>query len=87
MNKYERIPDEIIDLHGYTTEEVEEMLQKLFRENKNKHIRIITGKALNRERGPVLRNFVKDFLNSKGIKFNQSKIEDGGEGSLEVFFR
>ncbi|HBM45822.1 MAG: hypothetical protein UT05_C0002G0020 [Parcubacteria group bacterium GW2011_GWF2_38_76] len=85
MNKYGQIPDEIIDLHGHTTREAEAILCGLIGEGVSKHVRIITGKALYRENGPVLRNFVKDFLNANGIKFNQSKIQDGGEGALEVF--
>ena len=85
MNKYAQIPDEIIDLHGHTVREAEGVLWGLLQGKKPCHVRIITGKALHRASGPVLRTFVKDFLYDNGIKFNQSKIQDGGEGALEVF--
>lgn len=85
MNKYAQIPDEIVDLHGHTVREAEGVLRGLLQGKRPYHVRIITGKALHRENGSVLRTFVKDFLYKNGIKFNQSKIQDGGEGSLEVF--
>jgi DNA-nicking Smr family endonuclease len=85
VNKYAQIPNEIIDLHGHTVREAEGVLWGLLEGKKNTHVRIITGKALGRASGPILRTFVKEFLNKNGIKFNQSKIQDGGEGALEVF--
>lgn len=84
MNKYAKNPDHIIDLHGCTKAEVGTLLDSLFKAN-HKHIRIITGKGNHSANGAVVRTFVKDYLNSRGIRFNQSKIQDGGEGSLEVF--
>ncbi|MDP3956130.1 MAG: Smr/MutS family protein [bacterium] len=84
MNKYERIPDYIIDLHGYTTREAKDELDKLFKNN-YKHVRVITGKGTFRETGPVLRTFVKKYLVQKGYRYNPAKIADGGDGALEVF--
>jgi DNA-nicking Smr family endonuclease len=85
MNKYLKIPDTIIDLHGYTIAEAKVLLDDLLSESKYRHIRIITGKGLHGTNGAVLRTYVKDYLNRKGIRFDQSKIQDGGEGSLEVY--
>jgi len=85
VNKYERVPDEIIDLHGYTRHEAEEFLRVLFRERRGQHIRLITGKALFRDKGPVLKNFVTDFLTARKTKFAQAKLANGGEGALEVY--
>ena len=84
MNKYMRTPSRIIDLHGYTTAEAKVALDELVR-SQDTYVRIIVGKGNHSENGPVLREFVKRFLLSKNIHFNQSKIQDGGEGALEVF--
>jgi hypothetical protein len=35
----------------------------------------------------VLREFTKKFLLSRGVRFSQSKMQDGGEGALEVFLK
>ena len=79
-----RTPSRIIDLHGYTTAEAKVALDELVR-SQDTYVRIIVGKGNHSENGPVLREFVKRFLLSKNIHFNQSKIQDGGEGALEVF--
>ena len=79
-----RTPSRIIDLHGYTTAEAKVALDELVR-SQDSYVRIIVGKGNHSENGPVLREFVKRFLLSKNIHFNQSKIQDGGEGALEVF--
>ncbi len=85
MNKYQKTPDYIIDLHGRTKREAEILLDSLFAVNLYPHIRVITGKGNHGKDGAVIRTFVKEYLNEKGLRFNQSKIEDGGEGALEVF--
>ncbi len=86
MNKYLQIPSEIVDLHGYTVREAEELLENLFKNKNNFHVRIITGKGVHSTNGPVLRDFVKKYLEKNNIRFNQSKIQDGGEGSTEAFY-
>ena len=86
-NKYEQKAEIEIDLHGYTMLEAGNVLDDLFREAKYKHVRIITGKGKNSENGPVLPNFVRNYLNSRGVHYNQSKLQSGGEGALEVFLR
>jgi len=84
-NKYPQIPDRIIDLHGFTTSESKEIIDELLADQKISHLRLIVGKGLNSQAGPILPNFVKTYLNSKGISFRPAKIQDGGEGALEVF--
>jgi DNA-nicking Smr family endonuclease len=86
MNKYERHPEIVVDLHGYTTSEAEEFLRGLLKERRYSHVRIIVGKGSHGANGPVLRNFVKKYLDARGIRCSQSKPKDGGEGALEVFF-
>lgn len=87
MNKYLKTPTDIIDLHGYTTEETRIILVDALKDSPHSHIRIITGKGNHGERGPVLREWVKRFLLSRNIRFSQSKIQDGGEGAIEVFLK
>ena len=84
MNKYIQTPDKIIDLHRYTVREAEAVLVELCKQNKI-HARIIVGRGTHSANGPVLREFVKDFLQRKNVRFTQSKLQDGGEGSLEAF--
>lgn len=85
MNKYERQPDYIVDLHGYTTKEAKEALDDIIESGEYRHIRIITGKGTFRETGPVLRTFVENYLKNQDIKFETAKLYNGGEGALEVF--
>jgi len=85
MNKYQRNPDYIIDLHGYTTEEVRVAIDELFNSDAYSHVRIITGKGIHSENGPIIKDFIRSYLERKNIHFTQSKIQDGGEGAFEVF--
>lgn len=85
MNKYERIPEYVLDLHRHTKAEAEVALKQVVKEARYEHIRIITGKGLHSSNGPVIKNFVRSYLQNKNIKFSQSKIADGGEGAYEVF--
>ncbi len=87
MNKYERIPGQVIDLHGLTRQGVRELLDVLVREPKHAHVRVIAGKGRHSENGPVLQDFVRDYLRAHRIRFSQSKIADGGEGAFEVFLK
>lgn len=85
MNKYERIPEYILDLHGKTTKEAKVILEHLIKTSNYKHVRVITGKASFRDTGPVLRGFVENYLNSLDIKYSYAKLTNGGEGALEVY--
>ena len=86
MNKYEREPDKIIDLHGHTTKEAEDVLDELVSVREFKHVRLITGKGTFRDSGPVLREFVKSYLRRHEIRFETAKLYNGGDGALEVYF-
>jgi DNA-nicking Smr family endonuclease len=85
-NKYEPEPEEVFDFHGYTTSMCKHVLEDVIEAGEYSHIRIIVGKGLNSPNGPVLPDFIRNFLTEKDIRFSQSKIQNGGEGALEVFF-
>ncbi len=85
-NKYAQIPERIVDLHGLTVDEAEHALSQLVNEFSEMQIRVIIGKGIHSPHGPVLPNFVKNYLTNRGIPFRQSKLHEGGEGALEVFF-
>ena len=85
-NKYQHIPEIVYDFHGYTTLECQNVIDDLIQEQEFKHVRFIVGKGMNSSGGPVLPNFVKNYLTENGIRYNISKLENGGEGALEVFF-
>jgi len=85
VNKYPQNAEIEIDLHGHTTYEAEDVLNSLLKEVEYKHVRVIVGRGNRSSNGPVLPNFVRNYLNSHNIRYNQSKIKDGGEGALEVF--
>jgi len=87
MNKYEKIPEYILDLHGYTTREAAELLDELREAGEDNHIRVITGKGSFRETGPVMRTFVENYLGGRRIPFNTAKLYNGGDGALEVFLK
>ncbi len=86
-NKYEQIPDEEIDLHGYTTSETKDVLDTLLRERQYKIVRLIVGKGNNSANGPVLPDFVRSYLVSHGIRYNQAKLQHGGAGAIDVFLK
>lgn len=87
VNKYEQKAEIEIDLHGYTTAESKEILDALLKEKKYVIVRIIVGKGRHSVGGAVLPDFVRSYLHSHGVRYNQSKIGNGGEGALEVFLR
>jgi DNA-nicking Smr family endonuclease len=86
QNKYIQIADRVIDLHGLTTDESEAILSSFLRGPRGIHVRIIVGRGTRSANGPVLPNFVKHYLARHDVSFRQSKVQEGGEGALEVFF-
>lgn len=85
-NKYPQIPDLILDLHGMTTVECKQELDALIEDDKYSHIRIIVGKGTRSPNGPILPDFVRNYLIEHNIRFSPSKPQDGGEGAMEVYF-
>ena len=87
-DKYELMVDAELDLHGYFVEqakrEVRKFLSEAYRDNFSR-VRIIVGRGNHSEgRGAVLRDAIKALLNHEGYEYTQAKIQDGGEGALEV---
>ena len=91
INKYSPVVGAELDLHGYYTEEaknaVREFLDDAF-SNKLSRVRIIVGKGNHsQEKVGVLSDVVKTMLNQEGYDYDYAKIQNGGEGALEVSIR
>jgi DNA-nicking Smr family endonuclease len=85
MNKYARIPEQIIDLHGCTLKEVEAVLAQLLLHRAYTHVRLIVGKGTHSKGRALVRDFTKEYLLTHNVRFAQSKLSEGGEGAIEVF--
>lgn len=85
-NKYSQEPDEVFDFHGMTTSECKLELEDIIRSGDYTYIRIVVGKGTRSPNGPVLPDFVRNYLTEHNIRFSPSKPQDGGEGALEVYF-
>ena len=83
-NKYKKEPAFVADLHGMTKKEAGEFLNTFLEGKSGEHIRLITGKGVYRN-GPVLQEYIKEYLKKRGAIYSYAKIQDGGEGALEVF--
>jgi DNA-nicking Smr family endonuclease len=77
-----------LDLHGYTTQEAKEAVEEFMsdaRARQMTRVRIIVGKGTRSPGGvPVLPNAVKTHLNHLGYTYTYAKIQNGGEGALEI---
>ncbi len=85
MNKYARTPDQVIDLHGHTKAEADQVLAQLFARTDLRHVRIIVGKGHHSKGAPVIPDHVKRVLTRNGLTYTPAKLADGGEGALEVY--
>ncbi len=87
-NKYAQVVQAELDLHGYYQDEAKTMVQDFLREAGEKgffRVRIIVGKGTHSAKGEgVLGNMVKSLLNKEGYIYTYAKIQDGGEGAIEV---
>jgi DNA-nicking Smr family endonuclease len=77
-----------LDLHGHTSCEAEGAVEDFLYECKEQgltRIRIIVGKGTHsRDNQAVLPNVVKNLLTEYDLTYTYAKIQDGGEGALEV---
>lgn len=88
INKYKQIIEDELDLHGYTQNEAQCLVNDFLdnaRKNKFKKIRIITGKGTHSNNGQgVLKELVKDILLAQNLNFQNAKINEGGEGAVDI---
>lgn len=87
-NKYEQIPEDQLDLHGYYADEAYEET-RLFLDHSEKErlscVRIIVGKGnQSAVEGGVLGDVVRRLLNERGYRYRDAKITDGGSGAVIV---
>ena len=82
--------DAELDLHGYTGHEAQTAVDNFLHEastNEWERVRIIVGKGTRSADGlAVLPNVVKALLNQHNLTYTYSKLQDGGEGALEISF-
>jgi DNA-nicking Smr family endonuclease len=77
-----------LDLHGHTSYEAEKAVEDFLDECKEQRltkVRIIVGKGMHsKDNQAVLPNVVKNLLKEHNLMYTFAKIQDGGEGALEV---
>jgi len=79
--------DAELDLHGYFADEAKEAALEFLNgayADGLKKVRIVVGKGNRSKGGPVLPDAIKSLLNQEGYDYTYAKIQDGGEGALEV---
>lgn len=80
--------DAELDLHGHTSYEAEDAVEEFLRDGSEegwKRVRIIVGKGTHSPNNQaVLPDTVKSLLNKLGYTYTYAKLQDGGEGALEV---
>ncbi len=86
-NKYPRVVKDELDLHQYIRREAKDAVLSFLNISQERGydlVRIITGKGLHSEEGPVLRDYVLDLLDKNGYEHSFAKIREGGEGAIDV---
>jgi DNA-nicking Smr family endonuclease len=88
IKNYTPTIDAELDLHGFTGHEARDAVEDFLHEasvNNWTRIRVVVGKGTRSEHGhAVLPNVVKTLLNQRGLTYTYAKLQDGGEGALEV---
>lgn len=86
-NKYAREPEAELDLHGHTAFEARSALRAFLDEAtrlKLRTVRLIVGKGIHSNHGPVLPDVAKVILHEYGFSYVYGKVHEGGEGVLIV---
>jgi len=87
-NKYQQSVQDTLDLHGLYQVEAEEAVIGFLNDARARHyhlVRIITGKGIHSENGcGVLNDLVRRLLTERGHHFHAAKINEGGEGALDI---
>ncbi|MEI7620315.1 MAG: Smr/MutS family protein [Candidatus Falkowbacteria bacterium] len=87
-NKYQKTAEAILDLHGMYQVEAEEAVIDFLNDVKSRgcrFVRIIPGKGIHSADGyGVLNTLVREILSGRGYKFSSAKMNEGGEGALDI---
>ncbi len=87
-NKYQKLVEATIDLHGMYQVEAEEAVLDFLDDSRKRGcrlVRIIPGKGIHSADGyGVLNTLVRNILNDRGYRFSSAKINEGGDGALDV---
>ena len=88
LDKYSPVVEAELDLHGYYAEEAKNSVREFLNEahkNSLSRVRIIVGKGNHSQGGcGVLGDAIKSLLNQEAYNYTYAKIQNGGEGVLEV---
>ncbi|MBP9760543.1 MAG: Smr/MutS family protein [Candidatus Pacebacteria bacterium] len=80
--------DAELDLHGYFADEARVAVLDFLREARPQgwsRVRIVVGKGIHSVNGKgVLPDVIKSLLNREGYTYTYAKLENGGEGALEI---
>ena len=83
-NKYAQISQAELDLHQMTRLEAERAVKDFLEASQAAGlslVRIVTGKGIHSQAGPVLKEAVRVFLDKQGYEYKQAKLN---EGAIEV---
>jgi DNA-nicking Smr family endonuclease len=87
-NKYQKLIDAELDLHGLYLVSAQELLAEFLvrcKDNNYRRVRLITGKGLHSSSGqPVIREMAIDLLRAADMRFSFGKQNEGGEGVIVV---
>lgn len=84
LKQYPQTAQAKIDLHGFTREEAIREIYDFLTESAEKHrrkVQIITGKGAG-----VLQECAQQILREEGCHFANAKPNEGGSGTINVFF-
>ncbi|MEA2097515.1 MAG: Smr/MutS family protein [Patescibacteria group bacterium] len=88
QNKYLQTVKAELDLHGLTKEESREEVLDFLSEAKYMEydkVRIITGKGIHSKNNQgILNEYVQSILIEENLQYCESKISEGGSGSIDV---
>lgn len=84
--------DAELDLHGYTGEQARKALSQFLNDARDlggRCVRIIHGKGLSSNEGPILKSRVNGWLRQRGdvLAFHSARPADGGTGAVYVLLR
>lgn len=84
--------DAVLDLHGFNSQEAEEILENFLNHALQQHwrcVHIIHGKGARHSQAPVLKNHINQWLRTYPavLAFCSAQVKDGGAGAVYVLLK